>query len=489
MRINAGQTCLIFSLSVVSLFNRDLCSDEGRSLVQLLLDGSKRGRRSFSVEGSMIHLTAGSFRPAKMLVFELSTGEVSDLPTGRFPLDPKTRYEVAHVLVRLHEAPIGFFRLDLGSDLESRIHEEAWVMFGDIISHHMDADGLPPAKSAGDLDSLKGTSCRRVLPDGNAADHPLVTVVIPTLKNLRRLIPCVDGILHSTYRNLDVLVVNNDPEGGPVEEKLEEEFAADGRVRYLHEPRIGVSNARNAAIDHARGDIVVFADDDVVVDRNWVSAIVDVFVNRPETACVTGPILAAEMETRAQHLLEQYGGFDKGFERQIFDMDENRRNEPMYPFDAGRFGSGANMAFRLDVFKKLGGFSTNLGPGTPTWGGEDIDLARRLVWSGHQLVYEPMAAVWHFHRRRWDDLTRTLYRYGVGLGAMLTNGFTESPRSAGFMLKAFPAGVAHVFSPGSRKNQKKTESYPKQLNLLERGGLIVGPFAYLRSRLAKTVRR
>jgi GT2 family glycosyltransferase len=437
----------------------------------------------------MIHLKAGSFRPAKMLVFELSTGEVSDLPTGRFPLDPKLRYEVAHVLVRLHEAPIGFFRLDLGKDLKGRIREEAWLKFPEIIAGHMEADGLPVPKSAKDLKKLVGATCKRSLPDGSGAGQPLVTVVIPTLKNLRRLIPCVDGVLNSTYKNIDVLVVNNDPEAGAVEEKIAEEFNADGRVRYIHEPRIGVSNARNAAIEHARGDIVVFADDDVVVDRNWIGAIVDVFVTRPETACVTGPIFAAEMETRAQHLLEQYGGFDKGFEQQIFDMGENRRDEPMYPFDAGRFGSGANMAFRLDVFKKLGGFSTNLGPGTPTWGGEDIDLARRLVWSGHQLVYEPMAAVWHFHRRRWDDLTRTLYRYGVGLGAMLTNGFTESPRSAGFMLKALPAGVAHVFSPDSRKNQKKTEAYPKQLNLLELSGLLMGPLAYLRSRLAKTVRR
>jgi GT2 family glycosyltransferase len=147
------------------------------------------------------------------------------------------------------------------------------------------------------------------------------------------------------------------------------------------------------------------------------------------------------------------------------------------------------MAFRIEIFRELGGFSANLGPGTPAWGGEDIDLARRLVWAGHQLTYEPMAAVWHFHRRRWDDLTRTLYRYGVGLGAMLTHGFTESPKSAGFMLKAFPAGVAHVFSPSSRKNKKKTESYPAQLNLLELGGLAMGPIAYLRSRLARSSHR
>lgn len=437
----------------------------------------------------MINIKAGSFRPAKMLVFDLANAEVSDLPTGRFPLDPKLRYDLAHVLVRLHEAPIGFFRLELGDDLETRIREEAWSKFGEIISAHAAADGLAELNQASDLATLQGTTCSRVLPDGSGADDPLVTVVIPTLKNLRRMIPCVDGVLNSRYKKLEILVVNNDPEASNVEEKLAAEFADDERVRYLHEPRIGVSHARNAAIGNANGSIVVFADDDVVVDRNWVSAIVDVFVRRPETACVTGPILAAEMETRAQHLLEQYGGFDKGFQRQVFDMGDNRRDEPMYPFDAGRFGSGANMAFRLDVFRQLGGFSTNLGPGTPTWGGEDIDLARRLVWAGHQLVYEPMASVWHFHRRRWDDLTRTLYRYGVGLGAMLANGFTESPRSAGFMLKAFPAGVAHVLSPSSSKNQKKTESYPVQLNLLELGGLVMGPIAFMRSRLARSSKR
>lgn len=433
----------------------------------------------------MRHLKPGSFRPAKMLVFELGTGQTSDLPIGKFTTDPKPSYDSAHVLIRLHEAPIGVVRIDLGDNLEDRLREAAYERFGEVIEHHLAADGLASAYKPSDLQRLVGTTCKRKLPDGTQPEHPLVTVVIPTLKNLRRLIPCVDGILRSRYEKLDVLVVNNDPAEGDVEARLSEEFDSDGRVRYAHQPLIGVSNARNVAIDQAKGEIVIFADDDVVVDSNWVGAIVDVFTTQPKTDCVTGPILAAEMESRAQHLLEQYGGFDKGFERQIFDMDEYRRHEPMYPFDAGRFGSGANMAFRLEVFRKLGGFSTTLGPGTPTWGGEDIDLARRLVWAGHQLTYEPMAAVWHFHRRRWDDITKTLYRYGVGLGAMLTSAFFESPRSAAFMLKAIPAGVAHVFSPSSRKNEKKTEAYPSKLNFLELGGLALGPLSYLRSRLQR----
>ena len=91
---------------------------------------------------------------------------------------------------------------------------------------------------------------------------------------------------------------------------------------------------------------------------------------------MTGAILPAEQETRAQLWLEEYGGFHKGFRRQVFDLTTHRRDTALYPYDAGQFGSGANMAFRTDVLRAMGGFAVDLGAGTPAHGGEDIDVLR-----------------------------------------------------------------------------------------------------------------
>ena len=70
------------------------------------------------------------------------------------------------------------------------------------------------------------------------------------------------------------------------------------------------------------------------------------FAATDNVGCVTGLTLPLEIETAAQMWFEQYAGFSKGFERRIFDMGEHRPKSSLYPYHAGMFGSGNNMAFR-----------------------------------------------------------------------------------------------------------------------------------------------
>jgi hypothetical protein len=79
----------------------------------------------------------------------------------------------------------------------------------------------------------------------------------------------------------------------------------------------------------------------MLVDEHWVARLVEAFDAAPDVACVTGAILPAEQETQAQLWLEEYSGFHKGFGRQVFDLTMHRRDTPLYPYDAGQFGSGA----------------------------------------------------------------------------------------------------------------------------------------------------
>ena len=65
----------------------------------------------------------------------------------------------------------------------------------------------------------------------------------------------------------------------------------------------------------------------------------------------------------------------------------------MYPYSAGRFGAGANFAVSRTVLKEVGGFNEALGAGTPSGGGEDLNMFMRIVLAGHRLVYEPSAVV------------------------------------------------------------------------------------------------
>ena len=89
----------------------------------------------------------------------------------------------------------------------------------------------------------------------------LLTVIVPVYKVEKLLRRCVDSILHQTYRNLEVILVDD---GSPDSSgKICDEYmAADPRVLALHKTNGGQSSARNMALDRARGEYITFVDSD-----------------------------------------------------------------------------------------------------------------------------------------------------------------------------------------------------------------------------------
>ena len=196
----------------------------------------------------------------------------------------------------------------------------------------------------------------------------------------------------------------------------------------------------------------------------------------------TGLILPRELETPAQQWIEEFGGFNKGFVETIYDLDNNKPEDPLFPYTAGKFGSGANMAFRRTAIEKIGGFDPALGAGTHARGGDDLASFYSVIDAGMQLVYQPSALVWHLHHREYDAFRKTVHGYGVGLGAFITKILVDKPSRIWDVARKLPAGVRYLLAPRSRKNIKKGSDYPRSLDRLERWGLIAGPLAYLRSR-------
>lgn len=318
--------------------------------------------------------------------------------------------------------------------------------------------------------------------------RPSLSVVVPTCANPVSLERCLRSILRCDYDDFEVIVVENRPGTLDTARMIIAKFGDESRVRYVEEPRPSASGARNAGLARAEGEIVAFADDDVVVDPRWLRASVDALLGAPDIACVTGLILPLELESESQLLLEQFAGFGKGFQRKVYRLEEARKENPLLPYAAGMLGSGANMVMRTEVARQLGGFDPCLGPATPTRGGEDLDVLVRVLRGGHALAYEPGAIVWHEHPSGMPRLRRQVYSYGVGLGAMLTKQLIVGPKRREFF-RAVPAGVRYLRDPESRKNVGKPQDCPRHLTWLERLGMLVGPFAYVLSMVVAWVRR
>jgi GT2 family glycosyltransferase len=315
-------------------------------------------------------------------------------------------------------------------------------------------------------------------PDSN----PLLSIVVATCANVTSVVRCVEAILAGLAGPCEIVVVENRPKGSTVGLALEERFDGDERVRYVEERGRGLSRARNAGLELAGGDLVAFTDDDVVVDARWVPTIRAAFAERPEVGCVTGLILPLELETPTQLLVERFASFGKGFRPRVYSLEAPPPEQPLFPYTAGYFGSGANMAFRTDVLRGLGGFDPVLGTGTRARGGEDLDICIRLLHAGGRLAYEPGAIVWHRHPDTEARLRRQVFDYGAGMGAMLSKQLLTGPDRWTIVSRA-PQGLRYFTDPDSRKNALRGSSFPGSLNRLERAGLLYGPVAYLASRL------
>jgi GT2 family glycosyltransferase len=320
--------------------------------------------------------------------------------------------------------------------------------------------------------------------DGAAdAPRPAGTVAVTTCDNPGPLLRCLESILAGLAPGDGVIVVENRPSGSRVPAALRDRFGDDPRIAYVEEGRPGLGRARNAGLDACTTEFIAFTDDDVVADARWSRSLFGALAREPRAAVVTGLIVPLSLETPSQVTLEEFAGFSKGFARRRFRLSEPPEDDPLFPYAAGLFGSGANIAARTRLLREMGGFDPSLGTGTPAWGGEDLELFTRTVLSGHDLVYEPAGMVWHEHPDTLRRLRRQAYGYGAGLGAALAKQVLVGPARAG-LVRRIPGGVRHLFASDSRKNERKGAGYPRSLTVLELAGILAGPVGYVRSRIA-----
>ena len=243
-----------------------------------------------------------------------------------------------------------------------------------------------------------------------AAASPAISVIVCTRDRARQLSACLHHLAQARSacgHASEIIVVDN----GSLDDTRDvvSAHAEALSIRYMLEARPGLSSARNRGITAARGALVAFTDDDCNVDRDWMQAVVDAFASRPELSILGGMVTPAADSDRTVSLRTHAEA------KNVVSADAILATM-----------SGCNMAFRRDVFERIGCFDPAFGKGRRIGSAEDLDLMYRALRRGLPILYLPHVIVRHAHGRGSDTAVAEVNReYVRGRGAFYWKFITD----------------------------------------------------------------
>ena len=263
--------------------------------------------------------------------------------------------------------------------------------------------------------------------DENAA-VPQVSAIICTRNRGDKIAAAVTSVLSCDFPSFDLTIIDQS-----TDDLTSDAVAAigDPRVRYVHSTEPGLSRAYNNGVRQSKGEILVFTDDDCLVEPDWITNIVKAFDAEPDGDLLYGRVVAAGS-----------GADDVA-------ADAGPRPEAPERLAKGEgykvWGMGADFAARRRLFDRAGYFDEMLGGGGPLWSSQDYDLAYRTYKSGGVILLRPEVYVRHDGRREDEDWPKLLLAYGSGDGAFyMKHVRCLDPRATWLFAKQFGITAAKV---------------------------------------------
>lgn len=156
-------------------------------------------------------------------------------------------------------------------------------------------------------------------------NNPLISIIVPCYKVEQYLPKCIESILHQTYSNLEIWLVDD---GSPDDcGKICDEYAArDNRIKAIHKKNGGLADARNVAIDRANGEWIVCIDSDDYVSEDYIEVLYGL-VERNHCkigvgglhAFVEGTSLSFSQPDYQEMVFDKITGIEKMFYQELFD--------------------------------------------------------------------------------------------------------------------------------------------------------------------------
>ena len=258
---------------------------------------------------------------------------------------------------------------------------------------------------------------------------PSISAIICTHNRDKYLGAAIDSLLAQDFPYFEVVVVDNASSDRTRETVSLRE--TNPRLRYIYEPNLGLSIARNTGARESRGEILAYLDDDAVASSSWLTTLYDAYQRDRQLAIAGGKVTLIWPEgTEAPEWLSpglagNLGAYDLG-------------DKIIYIDVPGLTPRGLNYSIRRSFLEQIGGFNPNLGRvGKKLLSNEELYMTELALQGGWQVAYLPDALVahnvaperlersWFWQRGWWQGISecyREQFSGRAGLGQLRSGG-------------------------------------------------------------------
>lgn len=226
-------------------------------------------------------------------------------------------------------------------------------------------------------------------------EPPFFSIIVPTYVRPRQLATCLRSLSLLDYRRdrFQVIVVDD---GGKIPlEVAVAPFNDRLDVTLLTQPQAGPATARNTGVTQAKGEFLVFTDDDCAPTPDWLQKLAARFGAAPDRG-----IVGRTLNTLPDNLYSTASQFLIDYLCAYYNADPNQAH----------FITSNNLAVPADSFHAIGGFDMTF----PRAGGEDREFCDRWLRHGYRMTYAKEVLVYHNHRLTFRAFWRQHFNYGRG---------------------------------------------------------------------------
>ena len=252
-----------------------------------------------------------------------------------------------------------------------------------------------------------------------------LSVIIPTFNRAKLLSETLVSILNQSLDSdsYEILLIDNNSNDETLEVVKQLNSDHNNRIKYIFEEAPGLVNGRHRGAKESQGDILVFADDDIIASHNWLAAIQESFAD-PRIGLVGGKVLP-QFEIEPPSWLDAFWGRNELGKWNIYlsliDLGEEIKEIP------ANFVFGCNYAIRKNVLYQCGGFHPDSFPIDliKYRGDGEAGLGDEIMKQGYQTLYNPQNLI--LHKVTKNRLTPTYFcRRAFFEG--ISNSYTEIRR-------------------------------------------------------------